>query len=54
MSFEVPSKSEKGEYHTVHCLKGGRWECDCIAFQMKGDCSHIKKAKEGQWEDPML
>jgi hypothetical protein len=40
----IPSNSRKGEFHKVRS-NGSKYICDCIAFQMGKECSHIKKVK---------
>ena len=43
--WRVPSKSEKGKYYIVRQLKDGSFRCNCIAGQMKRECSHQKIVK---------
>ena len=43
--WKVPSKSEKRKYHLVRQLKDGSFRCNCIAGQMKRECSHQKIVK---------
>lgn len=41
----IPSKSDPDTKHFVS-KRNGKWECDCIAGQMRRECSHVKKMAE--------
>ena len=51
-TFKVPSRtnfnSDLGEFekHTVELWANGLWYCDCIGFNYKRNCQHIKVVKE--------
>lgn len=43
----VPSKSLKGDYHTVEVYKDGSMGCNCVGNgYFKVSCWHIKKVKK--------
>jgi hypothetical protein len=44
--IEVPSKSHPGSFHKIIIFKNGHKECDCVSFQMRESCSHIKKLEK--------
>lgn len=44
--WRVPSRSEKGKYHTVRLLIGSELECDCIAGSYGRFCRHKQKIGE--------
>lgn len=37
--WRVPSKTEKGVFHTVRMFENGQLTCDCMSFK---ECSHIE------------
>jgi len=39
-TFKVPSRSEKGKFHTVELLQNGKLICDCLAGSFKHNCYH--------------
>jgi len=47
-SWQIPSKDKKnkGVYYTVEELESGDFRCDCIAGQMRRNCSHVSTVKE--------
>lgn len=40
----IRSNSTPDLYHDVH-EEGGEWSCDCTGYQVKGTCTHIRRAK---------
>jgi hypothetical protein len=38
--WKVPSKSEKGKFHTVGRLSDGKFTCDCPAGSLNKPCRH--------------
>lgn len=42
-SFRIPGS--KGDEYTV-TKRGDSWGCECKGFQFRGDCKHVKQAKE--------
>jgi hypothetical protein len=41
--FEV--EGSKGNKYTVKYSANGFWNCECVGFSFRGQCKHIKKAK---------
>ena len=43
----IPSKSVKGDWHTVFFYKNGKIKCNCVGHGVyKANCWHIKRAKQ--------
>jgi hypothetical protein len=38
--FKLPSKSEKGKFHTISESKRGSLICDCTAGKFERECRH--------------
>lgn len=45
VSMELPSKSERGYYHTVVINDMGSAACPCDGFKWRGTCSHAMEAE---------
>ena len=47
LKVQLPSKTFKGDYHTVEVYEDGSMKCDCVrAGYYHMECRHIKKIKK--------